>query len=473
MNPDIGAQLGDYRIVSHIAKGAYGVVYEAEHVITRRVDALKIMVDTGPASADEEERFLREIQAQASLQHPNIATVHNAFRTPYGLALVMELVKGESLRDILNRGRLPLAEGAEYVLAMLAGLSCAERAGVVHRDIKPENILITPDGVVKLTDFGLAWIRNSPRITGSGESVGTPVYMAPEQVTGTEPTDARADVYAAGVVLYELVTGRPPFQGTNAFAVMLAHRNEKPMPPIKLAPEIGPRLNRVILTALEKEPDKRFQSAAEFRTALEEAMAAVPGPAIAPTAAAPESERPGARRWAAIAAAFAAGIFAVGAVPGYLAVRRHTPVPLPAVTIPPPPAPAAPVLNPPADPAPLADVGQDSSSVQTQTREVKKPVLRKRPRAKARAIVAANPPAAPKQKQPVPEDPPAPAASESSPAEPPAEPEFKATEPAAVDAAPAAAPSEPASVPQDTAKPGSARRRNPFFRALGRIFGKH
>ena len=273
MNLDIGTQLGDYRILARIGKGAYGMVFEAEHVITRRVDAVKLMLDAGPGAAEEEQRFLREIQVQASLQHPNIAAVYTAFRTPWGLALAMERVQGQPLSAILLQGRPPLSQAVGYILATLAALSCGESHGIVHRDIKPDNILITPEGTVKITDFGLAQVRGCPRITTSGESLGTPCYMSPEQVIATEDVDARTDVYSTGVVLYEAVTGRPPFTGTNGFAVMLAQRETPPVPPIELEPTIPPQLSQVILRALAKNPALRYQTAAEFHQALEVAMA--------------------------------------------------------------------------------------------------------------------------------------------------------------------------------------------------------
>ena len=271
---DTGTQIGDYRILSRIGKGVYGIVFEAEHVLTRRIDALKVLLDSA-CPADEEERFLREIQVQASLQHPNIATVYQAFRSPCGLVLAMEFVRGESLRTILTRGRIPLQQGLRYALDTLAGLDYAERAGVIHRDIKPENMLVTRDGSVKLTDFGLAQVANRARITGEGESVGTPMYMSPEQVDGLGDVDARSDVYSMGVVLYELTTGRTPFSAGNGYAVMRAHRETRPRPPSELNSAIGERLNGVMLRALEKDPAKRFANAAGFRKALEQAIVPV------------------------------------------------------------------------------------------------------------------------------------------------------------------------------------------------------
>jgi hypothetical protein len=267
MTLDVGTQIGDYRILSRIGRGTYGIVFEAEHVITKRIDALKVMDTAG--LAENEESFLREIQVQPKLQHPNIAAVYQAFRAPCGLVLAMERVAGESLRTVLDRGKLPLATGLRYIMDTLAGLDFAAQVGVIHRNIKPENIMITPDGGVKITDFGLGHVVNCARITGSGESLGTPWYIAPEQVDGKGLVDARTDIYSTGVVLYEVATGRLPFPGTNGFAVACAHLEKEPTPPVQLDPEIGERLNAVILRAMEKAPSRRFPGAAAFRAAIQ------------------------------------------------------------------------------------------------------------------------------------------------------------------------------------------------------------
>ncbi|HTX36898.1 MAG TPA: protein kinase [Bryobacteraceae bacterium] len=271
MSLEAGTQLGDYRILSTIGSGAYGEVYEAEHTITRRRDALKILADRRLHAPEEERRFLQEIQLQASLHHPNIAAVHNAFSTPHGLALVMELVPGEPLSAVLARGRIPIDRGTALVLEMLAALAYAHAVGVVHRDIKPENIIVTPEGSVKLTDFGLARCATSPRITQSGAFAGSPCYMSPEQARGTQAADSRSDTYSAGVVLYEVVTGRLPFTGDSTFEVLLAHQYSPPPPPDEVEPAAGAALSQVILTAIEKEPDRRYQTAGAFYTALESA----------------------------------------------------------------------------------------------------------------------------------------------------------------------------------------------------------
>lgn len=278
MSLEAGTQLGDYRILSRIGTGAYGDVYEAEHAITRRRDAIKLLTGGRLHTAEEQQRFVQEIQVQASLQHPNIAAVYNAFTTPHGLALVMELVRGEPLSAILARGRIPLDRGIALVLDMLAAMAYAHAEGVVHRDIKPENVIVTPEGSVKLADFGLARSASSPRMTQSGSFAGSPCYLSPEQARGAKAADARSDTYSAGVVLYEVVTGRLPFTGDSTIEVLLAHQYSSPPLPQEIEPALAPALSQVILTAIEKDPDRRYQTAADFYTALQEAAA---GPATA------------------------------------------------------------------------------------------------------------------------------------------------------------------------------------------------
>ncbi len=276
----VGDVVGDYRILGVVGAGGCGEVFQAEHIITRRIEAVKVLALGRPHSVEEEQRFLREVQVQASLDHPNIASVHNAFWTSAGLVLAMEFVEGESLEKILARERPSIETVLGYGIETLSALICSHAQGVIHRDIKPGNILITTEGAVKLTDFGLAREVQSPGVTSVGALAGSPYYMSPEQVEGNA-LDARTDVYSLGVVLYEAVTGVRPFLGDGAFAIMLAHREKTPVPPIKLAPAIGPMLNQAILTALAKDPKRRFQTAADFRQALEAAERAIRNPGAA------------------------------------------------------------------------------------------------------------------------------------------------------------------------------------------------
>jgi len=488
MNLEVGAQLGDYRLLSRIGKGSYGVVYEAEHAITKRIDALKLMLYTGPCAADDEQRFLREIQVQASLQHPNVAAVYTAFRTQWGPALVMELVRGESLRAVLERGRPPLEEGVRYVQAALRGLSCAERLGIVHRDIKPENILITQDGEVKLTDFGLAHVASETRLTGSGENIGTPSYMSPEQVIGTEAVDARTDVYSAGVVLYEVVTGRLPFAGTNGFAVMEAQCKTAPVPPRQVNPAVGTRLNRIILTALEKNPGRRFRSAAEFQQALEDAMAQ---PEYG-SRNAPMQFRPRHRlwQWATAAAATATAACGLLAMAGHL-VAHHATTPAagaqagralsqPAVAT--PPAPVVEVAGPTESvPAAAADAPVAPADVPAPPAASDRPVETIRPkavRARKAATAPSHPvrtPAALPLRFTAAEEPertaPAAALAEKpgSTASPAAAATLELSAPAPPEAAAPTPAADTAPQAEKTAE-APAKHRNPVVRALGKIF---
>ncbi len=267
-----GQYVGDYRIAAVVGEGAGGRVFKAEHIITRRTEALKVLARALPDTKEEEQRFLREIQVQASLDHPNIAAVRTAFWTTDGPVLVMEYVEGESLEAVLSRGRLPLADALGIIRQTLDALIYAHEHSVIHRDLKPGNILITRDGTVKLTDFGLARHRAvSTASSGSGGIAGTPYYMSPEQIIGTAPIDARTDIYSAGCVLYECATGWRPFEGPSAFEIMLAHRESAPQSPRRLEPSLPGHVEEVILRAMEKDPARRFQSAREFRDALERA----------------------------------------------------------------------------------------------------------------------------------------------------------------------------------------------------------
>ncbi len=351
MSFEIGERVGDYRITGVLGAGGSGEVYRAEHTITKRVEALKVLAPGRAHNTEEEQRFLREIQLHASLAHPNIASVHNAFSTKLGLVLVMELVEGESLEAILRRGRIPVETGVGYVLQVLSALAHAHANSVLHRDVKPGNIVIAPDGTVKLTDFGLARQTANPRLTQTGTPAGSPYYMSPEQIHGVAPVDARSDVYSTGAVLYEVAAGRRPFEGESAFEVMQAHVECAPPAPIEIEPALSPALNQAILIALAKDPGQRFQSAAEFRDAIEAACA---GNGRIPAAArrAPRAMAVGLCAAAAIAVALGAIILAGVVHSGEdKAVAPAPAQPVQAVEAPAPAAPPQEVPPPPEQPA--------------------------------------------------------------------------------------------------------------------------
>jgi serine/threonine protein kinase len=267
----IGQTIGDYVILQELGHGGAGRVYKVEHTITRRREAMKVLAAGKPSSPDQAERFLREIRLQASLDHPNIAAVHNAFWAEDDLVLICELLEGESLRTLLERGRLPLREALDIISQTLSALSYAHGHGVIHRDVSPANILVTaPGGRVKLIDFGLAKAAADLRITQEGSPAGSLHYMSPEQVRGTQTPDARTDIYGCGAVLYELATGRKPFDGDSAFAIMQAQAEQAPKPPQSVEPGLPAGLNAIILQALAKAPEERFQSADSFGRAVEQ-----------------------------------------------------------------------------------------------------------------------------------------------------------------------------------------------------------
>jgi eukaryotic-like serine/threonine-protein kinase len=271
MSFGIGDTVGTYKIVAAIGSGGMGEVFRVEHVVTKRVEAMKILAAATSSSPEQDQRFLREIQLQASLNHPNIAAVHNAFWENGHLVMIMELIQGASLRTLLEGGRIPLTTAIDYACQALAALDYAHTHGVVHRDISPANMIIMEDGTLKLTDFGLAKSLKDIRLTQTGALVGSLYYTSPEQVRGESNVDARSDIYSVGAVLYEMATGVKLFSSENPFTLMLAHVEHSPRRPSEVDPALPRVVDEILLKALEKDPEKRFQSAEIYRYALESA----------------------------------------------------------------------------------------------------------------------------------------------------------------------------------------------------------
>lgn len=325
MSIDVGDRIGDYEIVDKLGGGGVGAVFKARHEITGRMEALKVLRADREDDPEQAERFLREVQVQAALDHPNIAGVRTAFRHGDGVVMIQELVDGESLASLRSQRPLSLEEAVSYGRQALAALAYAHERGVVHRDVKPANMIVRPDGRLKVTDFGLAKTHADPSLTESGIPIGSPYYMAPEQVRGKSTADARADVYAMGVVLYELTTGRLPFPGESAVDVMMAHLEQAPPPPIEIEPGLPPALNALILQALAKDPKVRFQSASQMSAALNSVdPSSVPAPQPPPVG----SRKPKVRLAAGLA------LVAVFLAWGALRFVRYagTPAPGPAVS---------------------------------------------------------------------------------------------------------------------------------------------
>jgi serine/threonine-protein kinase len=211
---------------------------------------------------------MREIKVQASLQHPNIAALHTALRVDNQLLMLMELVDGITLDQRLQQGPVPLRDAVDYIGQVLGALGYAHQHGVIHRDIKPANMMLTSKGIVKLMDFGIAKGAADRKLTMTGTTMGSLYYMSPEQIKGMANLDARSDLYSVGVSLYELVTGKKPFDGDSQFAIMAAHLEKVPVPPITLDTNLPALLNDVILMSIAKDPEQRFQSAQAFGAAL-------------------------------------------------------------------------------------------------------------------------------------------------------------------------------------------------------------
>jgi tRNA A-37 threonylcarbamoyl transferase component Bud32 len=349
----VEATIGRYRIEAQIGRGATGVVYKAIDPTLNREVAIKVLRPDA-ADADTLRRFRTEAAVLARLNHTDIATIYELVQSDTELFMVMELVAGESLEAVATRaGRLPVDAAAYVIDRVLAALTHAHEVGVVHRDLKPANVMVTRSGGVKLMDFGIARVYAGERITLHGSMMGTPGYMAPEQILGN-PVDARADVYAVGAMLYRLLAGAVPFAGDSTVAVIQRQLSESVAPIRTLAADVPEAYDEIVARAMAKAPEERFQTADEFRQALggvsgtlktidlarrlAEDMPAAPVIAlddvtaaaapITPTAVLP-GRRPSRWRWTATAT-----IVAAAAVAGIVVGRRTQPVERPVAAAP-------------------------------------------------------------------------------------------------------------------------------------------
>jgi serine/threonine-protein kinase len=274
----LGETIGQYRIEKKLGEGGVGEVFRAVDLMLRRAVAVKRLRPELSSREDVAERFLSEAQTLALLNHPNIATLYAFERQGESLFMVMEYVEGETISSLVRRrGPLPPSTALPLFAQALDGIGYAHERGIVHRDIKGSNLILTPDEVVKVMDFGIARVLGSERMTLMGQLVGTPEYMSPEQIRGEE-TDARADIYALGVLLYMLLAGRLPFTARSDFDLMRAKVESPPPPLTRFAPELPEGLEEAIQGALATDPRDRIESTAAFREALSPLLAASEGP---------------------------------------------------------------------------------------------------------------------------------------------------------------------------------------------------
>jgi eukaryotic-like serine/threonine-protein kinase len=290
-----GERIGRYRLVSEIGRGAMGIVYRGEDEALGRSVAIKTIL----ASMDAEEqagylaRFRQEAKALGGLNHPNIITVYE-FGDEGGVAyLAMEYLEGRELRDMIAKKQLDLTTIVEIAAQVAEGLAFAHARGIVHRDVKPGNVMVVGGNRVKIMDFGIARVRKSDVKTNTGLLLGSPKYMAPEQVIG-RPVDNRSDIFSLGVVLYEMIAGSPPFHADDIAAIMYQVCNNKPPPPSARNLGVPRALDLIVARAMEKEPEARYQDAAamaaDLRACLPEiASGAMPGEPVATAAAVDET----------------------------------------------------------------------------------------------------------------------------------------------------------------------------------------
>jgi serine/threonine protein kinase len=314
-------RLGKYRILSILGRGGMGVVFKAEDPVLRRIVAIKVLRPMLAASASAGQRFLREAQAMAAVEHDHIVRIYQVDEERGLPFLAMELLKGESLHERLKREeRLPLPEVVRVGREVAEALAAAHATGLTHRDVKPANVwLEAPKGRVKILDFGLARAASQDAaLTQEGAIIGTPAYMAPEQARG-EAVDARCDLFSLGCVLYRMITGQQPFQGKDTVSTLLAVASHQPAPPVRLDPGVPQEVSDLVMRLLEKEADRRPASAAavvETLQAVERELAergeSSGGPATLPT----RSVKPAAPRDRRLVSPAVAAVFLLGGLLG-------------------------------------------------------------------------------------------------------------------------------------------------------------
>jgi serine/threonine protein kinase/tetratricopeptide (TPR) repeat protein len=263
MNDLVGQTILHYKIIDKLGEGGMGVVYKAEDSKLKRDVAIKFLPNIISKSKEERTRFENEAQAAASLNHPNIATIHAIEEKDKQIFIVREYINGPELKSRIDEGPITLEESLNIIEQIANGLAAAHHKGIIHRDIKSSNIMLSQSGQVKIMDFGLAKVRGSSQITKVGTTIGTAAYMSPEQAQGVK-VDSRADIWALGVIFYELLTGRQPFKGEFEQAVIYSILNIEPDPVSTIKPDVPLKLEQITKKLLSKDVDLRYQDVASF-----------------------------------------------------------------------------------------------------------------------------------------------------------------------------------------------------------------
>ena len=260
---------GKYEIISKIGSGGTSIVYKARRIADGKIVAVKVIRDGLDDIKEHERHFRMEAEALSQMSHRNVRRILSAGKWNDSLYMVTEFIDGKTLKDIINEnGPVPVKTAIDYALQIVAGIEHAHRRNIIHRDIKPQNIIVSVDGTVKLVDFGIARMLSQTTRTMGGKDVeGSVHYISPEQARGNE-VDLRTDIYSLGVLMYEMFTGKVPFEGEEAVSIAMKHVNQKPAAPMNVNPNVPRGINDIILKCMEKNPDDRYQSASELREDL-------------------------------------------------------------------------------------------------------------------------------------------------------------------------------------------------------------
>ncbi len=285
-------RLGRYRIVRELGRGAMGVVYQAVDDQGQEVAVKTMLLSDDSGEHQHEERFRQEAKAGQELKHPNVIAIYDSGREGNLLYIAMELLRGVELRALMNSQALPLPLAVHLWAQVAAGVAAAHAWGIVHRDIKPSNVMVLPGNVAKILDFGVARMESSDFKTRTGVMLGSPKYMSPEQVEG-RPADHRSDIFSLGSVLYEMVTGAPPFNGTDLVGLLTDIARGTPLPPSHRNPAVPPALDQIIARALVKDPAWRYQEARQMAKELARCARTLNADGVLPAAvASPDATGP-------------------------------------------------------------------------------------------------------------------------------------------------------------------------------------